>query len=148
MAYSIGEVSKKTGISISAIRYYDNEGLLPFLKRKENGIREFDEKDLDHLELIECLKRTNMPIKDIKQFFDWYLAGDSTLKNRQTLFHQGKKAIKEEIETLQNVLETLTYKCWVYDVAVEEGSLDAYKNVSEHNLPSDIKRYLEKKNQI
>lgn len=28
--YSIGEVSKQTGISISAIRYYDKEGLLPF----------------------------------------------------------------------------------------------------------------------
>lgn len=31
--YSIGAVSKQTGISISAIRYYDKEGLLPFLKR-------------------------------------------------------------------------------------------------------------------
>lgn len=146
MTYSIGQVSKKTGISISAIRYYDNEGLLPFLKRKENGMRDFSERDLDHLELIECLKKTNMPIKDIKQFFEWYLAGDSTLKNRHTLFHQGKEAVEEEILKLETVLDTLKYKCWIYDIAVENGSLDTYKTIDQKDIPSDIKRYLDKKN--
>lgn len=144
--YSIGEVSKQTGISISAIRYYDKEGLLPFLKRNENGIRLFDDKDLDHLELIECLKKINMPIKDIKQFFDWYLAGDSTLKNRQALFHQGKKTIEEEINKLNHVLETLEYKCWVYDIAVENGSLDTYKTIDNSLIPDHIKEYMQKKN--
>lgn len=144
--YSIGEVSKQTGISISAIRYYDKEGLLPFLKRNKSGIRSFDDKDLDHLELIECLKKTSMPIKDIKQFFDWYLAGDSTLKNRQSLFHQGKKTIEEEINKLNHVLETLEYKCWVYDIAVENGCLDTYKTIDNSLIPDHIKEYMQKKN--
>ena len=145
MTYSIGEVSKMTGISISAIRYYDTEGLLPFLKRSDSGIRQFDEKDLDHLELIECLKKTNMPIKDIKQFFDWYLAGDSTLQNRHDLFHQGKETVENEIQKLQHVLQTLNYKCWVYDLAVKSGSLDSYKSVNEKDIPDDIKEYLTNK---
>ena len=145
MTYAIGEVSKMTGIPISAIRYYDSEGLLPFLKRKQNGIREFDEKDLDHLKLIECLKATNMPIKDIKQFFDWYLTGDSTLKNRQALFHQGRATIESEISKLEVVLNTLKYKSWVYDLAVEKGYLDAYKEVPREELPEEAIIYEQNK---
>ncbi len=34
MSYSIGEVSKKLNIPASTIRYYDKEGLLPFIERK------------------------------------------------------------------------------------------------------------------
>lgn len=148
MTYSIGEVAKKTGISISAIRYYDSEGLLPFLKRKENGIRDFTDRDVDHLELIECLKKTNMPIKDIKQFFDWYLAGDCTLSNRQSLFKQGKANVENEIKQLETVLETLNYKCWVYELAVEKGFLEAYKSVPPNEIPTEIKNYLIKKNKL
>ncbi|WP_428777780.1 hypothetical protein [Vagococcus fluvialis] len=73
------------------------------------------------------------------------MAGDSTLKNRQTLFHQGKKTI-EEINKLNHVLETLEYKCWIYDIAVENGSLDTYKTIDNSLIPDHIKEYMQKKN--
>ena len=56
MEYTIGEAAKKTNLSISTIRYYDKEGLLPLLERSTEGIRIFSDKDLDYLLFIKCLK--------------------------------------------------------------------------------------------
>ena len=58
MSYSIGEVAKMLGLSTYAIRYYDQEGLLPFVKRDEHGVRVFEKSDLHFLYVIFCLKNT------------------------------------------------------------------------------------------
>ena len=68
MAYTIGQAAQKAYLSPSALRYYDKEGLLPFLLRSENGIRMFTDTDLEILTIIDCLKKTGMSIKEIKHF--------------------------------------------------------------------------------
>ena len=62
MAYTIGQAAQKANLSPSALRYYDKEGLLPFLSRSENGIRMFTNTDLEILTIIDCLKKTGMSI--------------------------------------------------------------------------------------
>ena len=64
MEYSIGEAAQKAGISASTLRYYEKEGLLPSIKRDKNGIRSFTDEDLQSLRIIECLKATEMSIKE------------------------------------------------------------------------------------
>ena len=64
MEYTIGQVAKLTGLSISTIRYYDKEGLLNGINRK-SGIRSFNDKDLNTIRVIECLKNSGMLIKEI-----------------------------------------------------------------------------------
>ena len=65
MEYSIGQVAEKLNLPCSTIRYYDKEGLLPFIQRKNSGVRVFSDSDINMLTIIECLKNTGMPIKDI-----------------------------------------------------------------------------------
>ena len=50
-------------VPTSTIRYYDKEGLLPFVERLESGYRIFTEKDLATLRIIDCLKKTGMSIR-------------------------------------------------------------------------------------
>lgn len=45
MSYTIKEVSQMLDIPATTIRYYDNEGLLPYITRKESGYRQFEEGD-------------------------------------------------------------------------------------------------------
>ena len=85
MTYTIGEISKRFNISISTIRYYDKEGLLPDIKR-ENGIRKFSEQDVETIFIIECLKKTNVELKDIKRFIMMVKQGDSTIDERLNFF--------------------------------------------------------------
>ncbi len=61
MHYTIGEVARIIGVAPSALRYYDKEGLLPFVERSESGIRMFKESDLEWLSVIECLKKRECP---------------------------------------------------------------------------------------
>jgi len=57
----------KFHLPVSTLRYYDKEGLFPGMKR-DSGIRKFDEKEIEALHVIECLKKSSLEIKDIKQF--------------------------------------------------------------------------------
>ena len=61
--YSIGQVAEMFGLPISTLRYYDKEGLLPFVERSSGGIRMFKESDFEWLSIIECLKKADIPEK-------------------------------------------------------------------------------------
>ena len=47
MLYTIGEMAKLLDIPASTLRYYDKQGLLPFVERSKSGIRMFQEKDYE-----------------------------------------------------------------------------------------------------
>ena len=68
MNYTIKKVSEMTGLSIPTIRYYDNEGLLPDLQRKESGYRVFSDRDLEAIDLIHCFKESGLTIREIRHF--------------------------------------------------------------------------------
>ena len=57
MFYTVGEAAKRLGVAPSTLRYYDKEGLLPFVERTDGGIRMFKQSDFEGLRLIECLKK-------------------------------------------------------------------------------------------
>lgn len=88
--YSIGQISEMFGLPISTLRYYDKQGLFPGMERK-SGIRKFGEKELETLRVIECLKKSGLEIKDIRQFMDWCVEGPSTYALRKELFVRQKR---------------------------------------------------------
>lgn len=49
----IGELSERTGIPASTIRYYEKEGLLPKAQRGANGYRVYQDQALERLDLIQ-----------------------------------------------------------------------------------------------
>lgn len=122
MTYTIGEVSEMLQISISALRYYDKEGLLPLVNRTSGNIRVFDETDIECLRMIECLKTTGMQLKDIKLFFEWCEEGDSTIEQRYQLFLKQKEKTEQQIAALSLALERVNYKCEYYRLAKERGT--------------------------
>lgn len=73
--YTIGQVSEQFDLPVSTLRYYDKEGLFPALTRT-SGIRRFGEQELEALRVIECLKRSGLEIKEIKQFMEWCAQGE------------------------------------------------------------------------
>ena len=122
MEYTIGEVAEKTGLSISALRYYDKEGLLPFVERNPAGQRRYKDSDFEWLSIIECLKATGMTIREIKQYIDWYKEGDSTLEKRLALFEKQQQVLSTQIEELKKKLYKINCKIWYYETAIEAGT--------------------------
>ena len=128
MTYTIKEVAEKMGISVPTLRYYDKEGLMPFIEKKENGTRVFKDEDFKGLEIISCMKRSGMPIKDIKRYMDMCMEGDSTLQARLEVFHEREKIVKQQIEELNNIMELIKHKIWYYETAIEAGSESIHKD--------------------
>ena len=127
MEYTIKQISEMTGISVSALRFYDKSGLLPFVQRKKSGYRIFTELDLSSLQLVKCLKETGMSIDDIKKFSDWIRQGDSTLQQRYEMFVERKAAVEKQIEELKKSLDVIEYKKNYYETALKRGSEDGMR---------------------
>ena len=140
--YTIGQVSEMFGLPISTLRYYDKQGLFPGMKRI-SGIRKFSEKEIEALRVIECLKRSGLEIKDIKQFMDWCVEGATTYPQRKELFEKQKKTVEAEIEHLSRVLDMIKFKCWYYEQAIQDGSEDRLKALIPDRLPDMIRKAYE-----
>ena len=127
MIYTIKQVAEIMGVSVPTLRYYDKEGLLPFIERKENGTRLFKESDLKTLEIISCMKKSGMPIKDIKVFIDMCIEGDSTLENRLDIFIKRKEVVKKQMEELNKIMDVIEHKISYYEKAVKAGTEEIHK---------------------
>lgn len=122
MRYTIGEVAKKMNIPASTLRYYDKNGLLPFVDRDQNGQRSFKDNDLNFLEVITCMKKCGMTIKEIRHFIELCMQGDGTLDERYNLLSQEEQSVKKQIQELQKQLDFLHYKMWYFKTAVDAGT--------------------------
>ena len=144
MSYTISEAAEKTGLPPSTIRYYDKEGLLPNIKRK-NGIRVFEDMDLRLMGLLTCLKNTGMPIKRIREYVELTSKGDDTLRERYEIIKAQRQFVLDQIEQLQYYLEELDFKDWYYNKALAAGSesainLDDYEKETGKKAPDDPNR--------
>ena len=141
--YTIGQVAEMFHLPISTLRYYDKEGLFPNLERKGN-IRQFGDTELEEIRIIECLKKSGLEIKDIKQFFKWVSEGSSTYANRKELFEIRKAAVEEEINALEKTLAMLKFKCWYYEKAISDGNEDKITRMIPDKLPAEIQQLYDK----
>ena len=135
MLYTVGEIAKKMNVAPSTLRYYDKEGLLPFIERSEGGIRVFSDKDFAYLSIIHCMKQTGMSIKEIKNFIDLVSKGDDSIPERLELFQNQREVVVSQINELQKTLDILDYKCWYYETAMKTGSTNYVENMSLEEMP-------------
>lgn len=141
--YTIGQVAAMFDLPVSTIRYYDKAGLLPDIQRV-SGIRQFSDNELEALRVIECLKKSGLEIKAIKQFMDWNQAGSETFDQRKALFEKQMIAVETEIASLEKVRAMLRYKQWYYTEAIKAGDEDPVIAMVPDQMPPDIKQAYER----
>lgn len=122
MSYTIKQAAEIMNVTPTTLRYYDKQGLLPFIERKESGYRIFSEEDISMLRVIECLKKSGMSIKDIRQFSLLAQKGDDSLQERYDMFLERKHTVETQIAELQETLDFINHKCWYYKTAIEAGT--------------------------
>lgn len=144
MIYTVGEMAKKIGVAPSTLRYYDKEGLLPFVERSSGGIRVFKEADYEWLKVIECLKKTGMPLKDIKTFIEMAMQGDDTIDDRLELIMKQRDEVSKQIAELQETMETLNFKCWYYETAKSAGTTAVPREMKLEELPEEFREIRKK----
>ncbi|GGH82573.1 DNA-binding transcriptional MerR regulator [Pullulanibacillus pueri] len=113
--YTINEVAEICDLSAHTLRFYDKEGLLPFISRSKSGKREFSERDLELVKLICCLKNTGMPIKEIKHYIDLFMEGDDTFETRKQLMIEHRKEVLRQMSELKKNLNIIDLKIAFYN---------------------------------
>ena len=111
--YSIQQVAKRTGVAISRLRYYDDEGLLPDLKRLPNGHRRFSEDDVAMVEFLVCLRGTGMPIRDLKRYIAM-AQRPGTGRERCRLLENHRDGVLAMIASLESQLMKINSKIQMY----------------------------------
>jgi len=72
-------VREKTGVSARTLRYYEELGLLPGVRRRAGGRRVYGRDELERLRFIQRLKALGLTLAEIKQLGVVYAIGGSTL---------------------------------------------------------------------
>lgn len=140
MLYTVGEMAQKIGIPASTLRYYDQQGLLPFVERSHGGVRMFREGDYEWLQIIQCLKKTGMPLKDIRAFVLMAMQGDATIDARLDMMLRQRDAVQHQMQELAQTLETLEFKCWYYQTASAAGTTDVPRSMTDEQLPPQFRK--------
>ena len=135
MVYTVGEMAKLLEVPSSTLRYYDKEGLLPCVERSSGGIRMFQETDFEWLQIISCMKKAGMSIRDIRQYIELAMQGDDTIDLRLQMFHRQRDALRAQIAEMERTLETVEYKCWFYETAQAAGTVNVPKDMPDDEVP-------------
>ena len=139
MFYTIGEMAQKLNVAPSTLRYYDKEGLLPFVERSSGGIRMFKDEDMEWLKLLGCLKKAGMPLKEIRAFMEWSRQGDATIGQRLELIEKQRESVLEQQRQLAETLLMLDYKRWYYQTAQEAGTCAVHEELTPEQVPEQFR---------
>lgn len=108
--YSIQQVAKLTNISSHTLRYYERIGLILDIDRSSSGHRRYSDFDLEWISFLKQLKRTGMPLEQMKKFAELRRLGDCTARQRRKILEVQRVATEEQIKTLIDCLKMIDYK--------------------------------------
>lgn len=109
--YTIKQTAEKTGIPEDTIRYYEKIALLPRALRKDNGHRVYRQADIDTILLIGCLKKTGLPLDEMRPFLA--VSANADPAEYPELVEQIKshrEHIVSQIASLQQVVDFIDLK--------------------------------------
>ena len=122
MPYTIRQVSERTGLPVSTLRYYEAEQLLQPVRRNASHQREYGDQDLEWLSLITCLKNTGMPIQEIRRFVTLCSQGDVTLSERCHMLEAHRETTIRRIAQLNSELNHIQHKVTYYQEACRKAA--------------------------
>ena len=154
--YTIGELSKRSGLSRSTLLYYDRKGILSPSGRSESNYRLYSDADLSRLNLILNYRETGVSLKQIKQLLDSKTNQSTTiLEQRLSTLNSEISQLREQQKIIIKLLEndslhrksrTLTKETWVKllrAAGLSDDDMHQWHVEFERNMPEAHQDFLE-----
>ena len=121
---SIGDVAERTGLSVHALRFYEREGLMlsQHVARGTSGHRRFSEQDVKWLQICIKLRRSGMPLAQIRRFAELVREGPGNEQERMELLREHQQRVENQLAELEDCLRIITRKVGVYEQHLADGS--------------------------
>ena len=122
---SIGELARLTGLSPHTLRFYETAGLLRPVVRSASGHRRYRAQDQLWLAFVLRLKKTGMPLAEIRRYADLREQGEGSLSPRLAMLKLHHERLVSQIHELQECSAALEEKISLYErmlaaVAIEK----------------------------
>ncbi|MFD7033139.1 MerR family transcriptional regulator [Streptomyces sp. NPDC059917] len=138
MDLSIGEVARRSGLSVHALRFYEREGLFANpVRRLSNGRRVYHEEDLEWLAICTKLRSSGMSLAVIRQYIDLARQGPGNEHQRLQLLRRHEAHVEAQMRELQGTLDVMRYKVRVYEEHLARGEADRLWNPSPSDAGQD-----------
>ena len=126
--YSMKEACTLTNMTYENLKFYCNEGLVPNVKRDSRNYRVFDEHDIKWIQSLNCLKRCDMSIAEMKEYLALCMDGEGTIPERKMILAEKKETLLQSIAELQKSVAYIDWKQGFYD-DVLSGKTAYYSNL-------------------
>lgn len=108
-------ICNKLNMPYETLRFYCNEGLVPNLKRDVNNYRIFDDRDLNWISSLQCLKKCGLSIKEMKEYLDLCLEGASSIDARKRILAEKKENLLKELLHINESIAFIDNKQTFFD---------------------------------
>lgn len=108
---SISQVCEKTGLSPRTVRYYEELGLLPGVRRRAGGRRAYGPDEVERLRFIQRLKALGLSLAEVKELNAIYGIGSSTramLERLEELLARRQTELDERIAELATLRDEMS----------------------------------------
>lgn len=112
---NISEAAKQVGVTAVTLRYYEREGLVPEIKRKNGGVRDYSQKDLQWIDFIVCMRSAGLSVESLARYTKLYYQGDSTIDERIELLKEERKKLTDKKQEIIETLDKLDGKIQDYE---------------------------------
>ncbi|BDZ48494.1 MerR family transcriptional regulator [Frondihabitans sucicola] len=113
---TIQDASRRSGLSEPTLRYYEDVGLVgPIARDDSSGHRRYDDRDLDSLQVLACLRAMGVGIEDMRTYQANRALGSAAAAEQRDLLLRHATRIEKEIQTLHVHLDYLGAKAALWD---------------------------------
>lgn len=112
--YLIGEASKRSGVNIETIRYYERSGIMPKPHRTSSGQRRYNGEQLQRLSFIKRCRELGFSLNEVRDMFGLIDRGDQTCSEVHSLTINHLKGIRKKIadmRKIERVLKEMSDQC-------------------------------------
>ena len=113
--YNIREIGQIFDVPSSTLRYYEELGILPEVKRDEHKQRVYTDEHIDRLQAITCFKRTGLPMSRIHDFFEYAENLRDNIDKVVDMMENHEKYIVDQMEKMQQDLDHIRQKVRFYN---------------------------------
>ncbi|MFD6950090.1 MerR family transcriptional regulator [Nocardiopsis sp. TSRI0078] len=128
--YTPGEVAERFDLTLDTLRYYEKAGLLRRVDRAPSGHRRYRSDDVELLNMIRCLRDTDMPIARLREFAELIREGDHTVPDRLDLLQGHQDRLNERIAEMRQCQTVIQHKIDYYLGVLAERPSEPVKETS------------------
>ena len=132
--YSAKEAAEITGLTTATLRYYEKEQLLPPISRTDQKYRRYSETDIEWINMIQCLRMANVPIRSIREYIQLLTQGGKTISQRRCMVQEYVDDLHSQMTNLQKALALTEKKLAFYEELLQQPTAQNLTYLEEWDL--------------